>query len=156
MNYADRRNERILRNVLARIGGEESESVARFLSRYGNIRTKSSYAVHLDLYFRWLKDKGNFRTPDQLILDNLACVFKSDAMDVKTKRRHTDWLGEYVNAYLLEEGRSESKRRAASAAICEFYKKNDSRLFGDFSVASFLRYLDVAARNMRQARSKAG
>ncbi|MGD0146416.1 MAG: hypothetical protein ABSB53_06170 [Nitrososphaerales archaeon] len=40
-------------------------------------------------------------TPDQLIQDNLRAVFESRPTDVVAKRKHTDLLGDYVNAYLI-------------------------------------------------------
>jgi hypothetical protein len=38
--------------------------------------------------------EGVSLTPDGLVQDNLLCVYKSDPTDVRTKRRHTDWLTE--------------------------------------------------------------
>lgn len=114
-----------------------SKALARFLSKYGNENTKCSYTVELTLYLRWLRDEqGVTMTPDQLIIDNLKAVFKSEAVDVAAKRKHTDWLNSYTNVYLLEQGYSESKRHVASNAIKMFYERNDSALFGDYSLAS--------------------
>lgn len=67
--------------------------------------------------------------------DNLRCFFESKPVDVKTKRRHTDWLDDYINSYLVSKGLSESKRKVSTAAIQQFYTKNDSKLFGDFEVS---------------------
>ena len=54
--------------------------------------------------------------PDELVKDNLECVYNSSPTDVKTKRRHTDWLDEYVNDYLLNRGVG-TKRASAAAAV---------------------------------------
>ena len=47
-------------------------------------------------------------TPDQLVQDNLVCVFKSDPTDTTTKRKHTDWLLEYVNQYMRDKKYSQT------------------------------------------------
>jgi hypothetical protein len=124
MNGVERHYENALRNALSEIG--PSEAMNRLLSKYGNVRTRAIYACELKLYFWWLKEKESGQSPDQLIKDNLSCIFRSDAIDVHTKRKHTNWLNEYINTYLLQRADSESKRRLASAAIREFYKRNDS------------------------------
>ncbi len=41
-----------------------SEAIDRFLSRYAKIRTQKAYAIHLQLYSRWLKEEGVSLTPD--------------------------------------------------------------------------------------------
>jgi integrase len=125
---------RAFENTLRKIG--PSDAVSRFLSKYGNVRTKAIYACELHLYFRWLKGRDVSLSPDELIKDNLVCIFKSDPTDVSTKRKHTDLLNEYANTFLLEKGDSEAKRRLAAATIKEFYRRNDAQLFGDFDVAS--------------------
>lgn len=73
--------------------------------------------------------------PDELVVDNLRCIFESGPVDVETKRKHTDWMNDYINAYLVERDFSDSKRLCAAAAIKGFYKANDSQLFGDFTTA---------------------
>jgi len=89
---------------------EGSEAATRFLGSYGKLSVKATYAYHLGSYHRWLRDrKGVSMTLDQLIIDNLRCVYESAAVDVERKRRHRAWLEEYVNAVLLS--RSESYRR---------------------------------------------
>lgn len=88
------------------------------------------------MYFVWLREKGVALTPDQLIEDNLRCVFESAPTDVARKRKHTDWLDEYVNYRLLEIHRSESRRRQVASAVSQFYKWNDSPLFGAFRVST--------------------
>ena len=93
-------------------------------------------------YFRWLREKGIALTPDELVQDNLVCVFKSDPTDTITKRKHTTWLLEYVNVYMKEEGYSQTYRVVAAAAVRKFYERNDSELFGDFAV-SFERDKDL-------------
>lgn len=119
---------------LAAIG--PSQSVERFLSGYGKITTKASYASHLKLYFVWLRNvKGVGLTPDELVLDNLKSVFESGATNTLTKRKHTDWLSEYVNASMVERGLSDSKRQMAAATVRMFYRANDSPLFGAFKVS---------------------
>ena len=125
----------VLRHQLEKIG--PSVSVDRFLSGYGNVRTKAAYAGRLAAYLGWLRDeKGVTMSPDELILDNLRCIPSSDPTDVLTKRRHTDLMGEYVNKYLIERGVSESLRGVTTAAIRQFYLTNDSPLFGHFKQAS--------------------
>jgi len=74
-------------------------------------------------------------SPDELILDNLRCIPSSDPMDVITKRRHTDLMGEYVDKYLIERGVSDSMRNVTRAAVRQFYLTNDSPLFGHFKQA---------------------
>ncbi len=114
-----------------------SKALDLFVSKYGNDNTKCGYVTELAFYFRWLREaKGVTMTPDELVLDNLRCVYESKAVEVTTKRRHTDWLNEYTNRHLLEQGFSESKRHIAANAVRQFYEKNDSSLFGDYSLAS--------------------
>ena len=72
-----------------------SKALDRFLSRFGNVRTKATYSIELVLYLRWLKTRGVGMSLDELVRDNLICVFKSDPIDVTTKRRHTDLLNDY-------------------------------------------------------------
>jgi hypothetical protein len=61
---------RELRRRLEQIG--PSDCVARFLHTYAKVRVQSLYALHLCLYFRWLrKARGVQMTPDELIVDNL-------------------------------------------------------------------------------------
>ena len=117
----------------------ESQAIERFLSKYGKIRTKSTYATMLALYFRWFKQEQGWKgevLPDLLIKDNLVCIFKSEAVDVQTKRRHTDWLNLYVNGYLLKKGLSPAYRGVSASVIRQFYKSNDSPLWGDYRTAS--------------------
>jgi integrase len=114
-----------------------SNAVDLFLSKYGNLNTRVSYAGELVFYLRWLRDaQGVTMSPDDLVLDNLRAVYESKPVDVTAKRKHNDWLNEYVNHYLLDRGLSESKRHLALHAVRQFYQKNDSSLFGDYSLAS--------------------
>lgn len=130
----EREYENAYRNAVKEIG--ESEAINRFLSKYGNWRTKAIYACEIKLYLRHLKEGMKVGlTPDQLITDNLECIFKSDATDVRAKRKHTDWLSEYVNDYLIKRGTSEAHRELAASVVKAFYKRNDSLLYGDFSIA---------------------
>jgi len=130
---ADRRAEKNLQGFLQKIG--PSKAVERFLSGYGNARTRAAYAGQLVLYFRWLKAKGIELSPDALITDNLKCVYESNPTDVSAKRKHTDLLNEYINLYLVQREDSESKRSLAAAAIRSFYEGNDSALFGHWKSA---------------------
>jgi integrase len=130
---AERKAEQSLASKLREIG--PSPAVDRFLRKYGNVRTKATYALELALYLRWLKSKGVSTSPDGLVEDNLRCVFESKPTDVSTKRRHTDLLSEYVNSYLVEKDYSEQKRACAASAIRGLYKSNDSPLFGDYAMA---------------------
>src|SRR5271167_3500465 len=74
------------------------ESIKRFMRKISKVSTRFCYLLMLDQYFRWLRDaKGVTMDPDGLVKDNLECVYNSAPTDVRTKRRHTDWLDEYVN-----------------------------------------------------------
>lgn len=127
------KNEREVRKYQDELGN--SEAVARLIDRYGKVSTRRVYLVSLVLYFRWLKSLGVVMSPDELVTDNLTCVFHSDPADVRTKRKHTDWLSRYVNQWMVDQGYSESMREVTTAAVQQFYKKNDSPLFGDFGVS---------------------
>ena len=111
------------------------DSVQRFARKYGKLNTLRGYLADLDVYFRWLPTVGVSLEPDELVKDNLRCVYESNATDVGTKRKHTDLLDRYVNVCLVENGVDESSRHRKVAAIRMFYKRNDSPLFGDFSMA---------------------
>ncbi|MDA4118661.1 MAG: hypothetical protein OK455_09990 [Thaumarchaeota archaeon] len=112
----------------------ESTAVKRFLNCYGKVRVRSIYAVHLANYFRWLREKkGVVLRPDELIVDNLRCTFRSEPEDVGTRRKHRAWLEEYVNEEM--EGKSESYRRLAASAVKSFYERNDSPLNGKVNIA---------------------
>lgn len=114
-----------------------SSTVDRFLSGYGKIGTKRVYAANLLKYLRWLQSsKGLTLSPDALIQDNLVCVFKSDPTDTLTKRRHTDWLNQFINVDLIEKGSTEDARTTSASAVKRFYESNDSALFGDFRVST--------------------
>lgn len=127
----ERRGE--LERKLHEIG--PSEAVTRLINKYGSLSTQKNYAIAIVLYLRWLKERDVQLTPDELVKDNLVCVFKSDPTDVGTKRKHTDWLDQFVNGHMLEKGYSESERRLVAAAINQLYRRNDSPLFGDFEVS---------------------
>jgi hypothetical protein len=60
---------------LERIG--PSEAIRRFISKYGNRNTSALYASELCLYFEWLKYRGVKMSPDELIQNNLQCVYGS-------------------------------------------------------------------------------
>lgn len=131
---AERKAGNDLASALRKIG--PSRAVERFLSGYGNVRTKANYAGQLSLYFRWLKAEGVGASPDELVQDNLVCVFKSDPLDITKKRKHTDLLAKYANDYLIAQDFSESKRNVAITAIRGFYRANDSELVGHFKIAN--------------------
>ena len=133
MGATERKAAQSLASKLREIG--PSPAVDRFLRKYGNTRTKATYALEVALYLRWLKQRGVAMNPDGLVEDNLKCVFESRPTDVATKRKHTDFLSEYINAYLVERDYSEQKRAVAAAAIRGLYKSNDSPLFGDYATA---------------------
>ena len=130
---AERKAEQSLASKLREIG--PNRAVGRFLQKHGNIRTKATYALELALYLRWLKSREVNLSPDELVVDNLRCVFESKPIDVETKRKHTDLLSEYINGCLVEKDYSESKRQVAASAIKGFYQANDSTLFGDYATA---------------------
>jgi len=123
------------KNVLSVTGS--SPAVAKFIDAYSPPKTKRTYVRILWQYLRYLRDEiGVKMTPDQLLKDNLECIFKSDATDVITKRKHTDWLNSYVNSLMVEDGLSQGTREVRAAIIGQFYKKNDSALWGNFVVSS--------------------
>jgi integrase len=110
--------------------------VERFLGKYGNLQTKAAYSFALARYFEWLRgSKGISLSPDELLIDNLRCQANADPTDIRTRKRHTLWLDEYVNSLLLERGLSDSKRNVTAAAVQQFYLKSDSALFGSFEVS---------------------
>jgi integrase len=133
MNPHDASIKRKIEKNLEELG--PSPSVLRFLNKYGKDNTKRIYAISLVEYLRWLRQKGVNLNPDDLVRDNLRCVYESSATDVQTKRRHTDWLDDYVNRHMMEAGRAHNTRIVTAAAIQQFYKRNDSPLFGDFDVS---------------------
>ena len=132
LSYVDA--EGALKRKLERMG--PSRAMDTLLSKYGNLGTRLTYVYDLSLYFDWLKEKGITMTPEELVKDNLECVFRSDPTDVITKAKHTSWLDEFVNKHLIEQDCAESRRRHATAAVRAFYKRNNSPLFGDFALAS--------------------
>ncbi|MDA4120132.1 MAG: hypothetical protein OK436_06050 [Thaumarchaeota archaeon] len=130
----DRRWKRREAALLRTIG--EHESVARFMRKYGNQRSRVAYLDALAGYLERLVDQGVRMDPDALIADNLTCVFGSGPLDVATKRKHTDLLDHYVNGFLVKQGLRETTRKTRAAAIIQFYKRNDAPLFGDFDVST--------------------
>jgi hypothetical protein len=99
--------------------------------------TKKAYLYNLGAYLDFLREvKEIALSPDELIVDNLKAVFESKAIDVATKRRHTDWVLEYANVYLLRKGAPEGSRKVAGSIIKTWYQRNDSPLFGDFQVST--------------------
>jgi integrase len=130
-------NEKATRDLgtfLEEIG--PSRAVETFLRGYGNLRTKSTYAMELALYFRWLKLQGVELSPDELVLDNLKCVFESRATDVQTKRKHTDLMSRYVNDYMTGRDAADASKSKTVAAIRGFYSSNDSGLFGHYRLST--------------------
>lgn len=111
------------------------ESIQRFARKYGRATTKAAYLSDLDLYFRWLKSEGVSLDPDELIRDNLKCVYGSKPEAVHIKRKHTDLLDRYANKYLADREIADCSRRRKAAAVRVFYTRNDSPLFGDFMVS---------------------
>ncbi len=112
------------------------ESVQRFVRKYRlKLNTCRGYLADLDLYFDWLRVVEVDISPDELIQDNLKCVFESGATEVNVKTTHTDLLDEYANIYLVEKGLSYSTRHRTVAAIREFYRRNNAALYGDFTLA---------------------
>jgi hypothetical protein len=112
----------------------ESQAASRFLQSYGKKRVRAIYTYNLGRYYKWLRtEKGIELGLDGLIQDNLVCVFRSDPVDVDTKRKHRAWLEEYINVKMA--GRSESYRHGITSIVKGFYEKNDSPLFGSIRVA---------------------
>lgn len=125
---------RWITRFLAELG--PGSSIERFASKYGRINTRNSYLQNLAMYLRWLRNvKGITMSPDELIADNLRCVYESKPTDVQTKRRHLDWLDEYVNRYLVGKGYASKSRQSGANAVKRFYVRNDSPLVGDFDVS---------------------
>jgi hypothetical protein len=135
MNPLQARFQRNLDSSIGKIG--ESEAVRRFLSKYGSTRTKATYLYWVQHYLDWLKKEERVELgPDGLIEDNLRCIHGSEPMDVRTKRRHLDYLNTWINESMVKQGSKEATRRIAAASVKEFYKRNDSALFGDWQIAS--------------------
>jgi integrase len=128
----ERKAEKGLAAYLKEMG--QSRALDRFLGGYGNVRTRCNYAGVLCLYRRHLRSEGIRMTFDELVADNLKCVYESGT-DVETKRKHTDWMGEYLNVELVKQGRGQASRELAEAAIRGFYRSNDSPLFGHWKMA---------------------
>ncbi|HVC27347.1 MAG TPA: hypothetical protein VND40_04230, partial [Nitrososphaerales archaeon] len=124
---ARREVERSLRSI------GPSESVERFLNSYGKVRVRAVYGAHLSRYFDWLKEKGILLTPDELIRDNLGCIYRSEPEDVATKRKHRAWLEEYVNVKMADA--SNSYRRVGASVVKGFYDRNDSPFYGKLNLA---------------------
>jgi integrase len=126
--------QRQLEYARKRLG--ESEAVTRFLDSYGNVNTKKAYALTLIVYLRWLREaKGVNFAPDELLRDNLVCIYKSDPVDVGTKAKHKRWLEEYVNSYMVREGYSEISRMIAVATVKRFYELNECPYYGVVKVS---------------------
>jgi hypothetical protein len=137
ISTAETYRERELRRQIGRfldIWGKY-ETVQRFVRKYGKLNTCRGYLADLDLYFRWLPSVGVNLDPDELVRDNLRCVYGSGPEEVNVKRKHTDLLDRYANVYLVEDDVGYSSRHRKAAAIRQFYVRNDSPLFGDFSLA---------------------
>ncbi len=137
ISTAETYRERELRRQIARFleAWGKYECVQRFIRKYGKLNTIRGYLADLDLYFRWLPNAGENLNPDELIRDNLRCVYGSAPEEVNVKRKHTDLLDRYANVQLVEKGVGYSSRHRKVACIREFYRRNDSPLFGDFSLA---------------------
>ncbi|MDA4135171.1 MAG: hypothetical protein OK441_06345, partial [Thaumarchaeota archaeon] len=70
-----------------------------------------------------------------MIEDNLKAIYESKSTDVSTKRRHCDYMDRYVNDHLVKKGLREGTRATMAAAVSQFYRRNDSPLFGNFQVS---------------------
>ena len=134
---AETYRERELRHQIEKFLGMwgKYESVDRFARKYGKLTTRREYLCDLDQFFRWLPTVGVTMNPDELIRDNLKCVYGSGPEEVQVKRKHTDLLDRYANVYLIEKGNGYSSRHRKAAAVKQFYLRNDSPLFGDFVIA---------------------
>ena len=108
----EERHERAAKKALEKIGNYKS--VNRFVSKYAKASTRSAALFHLGRYLAWLRSKGVGLSPDELPVDNLRCVFESSPVDVARKRKHLDWLDEFVNAVLKEKGIVDSSRAMSS------------------------------------------
>ncbi len=122
-----------LGRALERLG--KGEAINRLMSTYGDIRTENAHSCHLASYLTWLREKGLTLTPDELIVDNLTSIRRSQPEDVATKRKHRAWLEEYVNVVMVEQDFAEIKRLVLASAVCQFYEKKDSPLFGEAKVS---------------------
>jgi integrase len=118
--------------LLRKVG--DTPAVRRFL-RYGKVSSWYSALFHVNRYLTWLREiKGAPLSTDELITDNLRCVYESGPVDVVRKRRHTDWLDEFVNDYLVKKGVVDQSRLTSASFVKLLYRRNDSPLFGNFSV----------------------
>lgn len=125
--------ERDYKTFLELMGNDEA--VLRFLNRFGNIGTRRSYAWQLYKYFGFLKRKGIAMSPSELLSDNLVCVYRSQDVDVATKRKHREWLAEFCNVVMLSEGIADTTRIGIASTVSNFYESNDSPLFGKVVVS---------------------
>ena len=107
------------------------------LSNYPNPRTYETRLNSLTTYLDWLqREKEVYLDPDELIRDNLECIHGSKPTDVETKRKHTDWLNEYVNVVQVKAGLGDSRRHQVADSVWQFYLLNDAELHGHFKVTS--------------------
>jgi hypothetical protein len=113
-------HEKRIARLLTLIG--QQETAKRFISRYGKQSTKTAYLYQLELYLGWLKEqRGILQTLDELIRDHLMCVFNSEPTDVRTKRKHTDMLFDFIKDYMVRKGYALNARSA-------FLRQHDNRV----------------------------
>jgi hypothetical protein len=88
-NQAEVQRERQAETLLKAVG--DCPSVQRFVNKYGKASSRAAALFHLERYFRWLREaKGIALPPDELVIDNLKCVYESSAVEVPRKSaRHT-------------------------------------------------------------------
>lgn len=76
-----------------------SEAADRFVHCYPKVRIQRLYTFHLWTYFRRLRKKGVEMTSDQLVADNLHCIYRSEPENVAAKKRRGAWLEDYINRF---------------------------------------------------------
>lgn len=113
--------------------------VDRWLGNYGSFDTRHVYSYAFFRYASWLrsvKDAG--LTPSKLVEQNLKNIYESKPLDVATKRKHTDWLLEFINTEAkTADGvwvKSGKWIKSVVTATRTFYEANDSPLQGKMRI----------------------
>jgi hypothetical protein len=83
------------------------------MATFAKVGVKAQNAFRLGQHHRWLRESKGVLTMDELIREGLVSVWKSDPVEVDTKRRQMAWLEEFVNVHLA--GCSLSYRRGTGS-----------------------------------------
>lgn len=173
---AEKKAQKALDGFLAEIG--PSKAVERFLSGYGNVRTKAVYACELGLYFRWLKgvvvlgatSRSDIIDEALLRLGRFDRILEVPPLDkegrVEILKIHTkkkplasdvdlDELADMTEGYTGADLAAVANA-AALAAVKEFVKTNGKEADQESGTISIsMRYLEEAVRKIRSRRGGA-